>query len=75
MAARNHIVPMQCLPRALALRRMLTEWGIAADLRLGVRREGDALVAHAWVEHQGEPVGIGAADAKRFSQMAKGGGT
>jgi hypothetical protein len=56
-AARHHLRPMTCLPRALALHALLRRNGIQADLRIGVRREAGSLQAHAWVEHAGAPVG------------------
>jgi hypothetical protein len=39
-----------CLPRALATHAMLRRRGIASRLCLGVAREGQALIAHAWIE-------------------------
>lgn len=42
-----------CLPRSLALLWWLKARGIQADLRIGVRKEGLELIAHAWVEYQG----------------------
>ncbi len=43
-----------CLDRAVALWWLLSSRGLAADLRLGVRKKDDAsLGAHAWVEHEG----------------------
>ena len=42
-----------CLVQSLALDRMLRERGHPSELRIGVRREGEALAAHAWVEHDG----------------------
>ncbi len=56
-AARHHVRPMTCLPRALALQALLRRNGIQAELRIGVRREAGSLQAHAWVEHAGSPVG------------------
>ena len=35
-AARHHLYPMRCLPRALCLRWLLGRHGIAAELRIGV---------------------------------------
>lgn len=41
-----------CLDRAVALSWLLASRNLAADLRLGVRKNEDAsLGAHAWVEH------------------------
>ena len=48
---------MTCLPRALALQRMLARRGIVAALRIGVRKEAATLAAHAWVEVDGRAVG------------------
>ena len=45
----------RCLIRSLVLLRMLHDRGISAELVLGVRSQG-AFGAHAWVEHEGEPV-------------------
>lgn len=39
-----------CLSRSLALRRLLASVGIDAVVRIGTRREGGRLAAHAWVE-------------------------
>ncbi|MEA2563806.1 MAG: hypothetical protein QOH06_5310 [Acidobacteriota bacterium] len=56
-AARHHLLPMTCLPRALALQALLRRNGIPAELRIGVRREAGDLQAHAWIEAAGSPVG------------------
>lgn len=48
--------PGQCLTRSLSLQWMLRRRGIASQLRIGVRRTGANLSAHAWVECAGEPV-------------------
>jgi hypothetical protein len=56
-ASRHHLKTMTCLPRALGLRWLLGRAGCAADLRIGVAREEDRLLAHAWVELEGRPVG------------------
>ncbi len=42
-----------CLRQSLALWLLLRRRGIPAELRIGVRKEGGDLQAHAWVEHQG----------------------
>ena len=43
-----------CLRQSLALWWLLRRRGIPAELRIGVRKEGGALEAHGWVEHQGQ---------------------
>jgi hypothetical protein len=45
-----------CLPRSLVTRAQLRHAGINAELRIGVRSEPPALLAHAWVEFEGAPV-------------------
>lgn len=50
--ARHVPVQTNCLDRAIALWWLLSSRGLAADLRIGVRKNEDAsLGAHAWVEH------------------------
>ena len=69
-AARHHLYPMRCLPRALCLRWLLGRHGIETDLRIGVARRGEnRLDAHAWVERQGRPVGEGADVGERFAAL------
>ncbi len=46
----------RCLRRSLALWVWLRLNGVDADVRIGVRREGQALVGHAWVSCDGRPV-------------------
>jgi hypothetical protein len=45
-----------CLVRATTLRRHLVAAGLDATVRIGVRRDGAQLDAHAWVEVDGHPV-------------------
>jgi hypothetical protein len=42
-----------CLDRAIALAWLLSRRGLAADLRIGVRKDGASIGAHAWIEHDG----------------------
>ncbi len=56
-AARHHLRPMTCLPRTLSLRWLLGRAGIPTDLRIGVARQGGRLLAHAWVERNGQSIG------------------
>jgi len=57
LAGRRHLVPVHCLRRALVLQRMLGRRGIRTELRIGVRRESGAFLAHGWLEHDGQPIG------------------
>ena len=65
-AAAHHLWPMRCLPRALALQRLLRRRGIPASLRIGVSRDGGRFAAHAWIEVAGTPLGEPAAVEERF---------
>jgi len=52
-AASRSPVRTRCLERSVALSGMLARRGIPAVLRIGVRRTGADLEAHAWVECAG----------------------
>jgi hypothetical protein len=56
-AADHHLYPMHCLQRSLVLQRLLSRRGIETELRFGVRKEGEQLHAHAWLERGGQPLG------------------
>ena len=67
MAAGLHFFSMTCLPRALALRWMLSQRGIPAKLRIGMNKSSTGIFAHAWVEMQGEMIGEAEDIAERFT--------
>ena len=69
IAARHHIYPMSCLRRALVLRRLLSDHGIVTELRFGVQKSADGLLAHAWVEYEGRPVVEGYFHPQGFAPM------
>ena len=56
-AARLHWPPKTCLPRSLTLRWMLARRGVDSRLRIGVCRVQADILAHAWIELAGQPVG------------------
>lgn len=58
-----------CLVRATALVDWLREDGLAARLRIGVRRDGHAPRAHAWVELDGRPLGEDATQLAAFALL------
>ena len=62
-----------CLPRALAAHAMLRRRGIASRFCIGVARQDQALVAHAWVEI-GEGDVVVDRDTGRFTPLAQFGG-
>jgi Transglutaminase-like superfamily len=59
-----------CLPRALALARILASRGVRHEIHVGVRRAGSALNAHAWVTSSGEML-IGGVDAGAYVALAQ----
>lgn len=68
-ASRHHLWPMRCLARSLCLRRILARRGIEGILRIGVAREKDRLLAHAWVEWEGKPLGEVEESIARFEPL------
>lgn len=68
-AARHHLYPMRCLPQSLCLRWLLGRHGVVTDLRIGVTRRRGSLIAHAWVEREGRPLGEGGDVAERFAPL------
>jgi len=70
IARRNHLYEMGCLREALALQRTLGREGMKAELKIGVRKEGDQLEAHAWLEYEGEAIGEPGAIADQFLPLA-----
>ena len=53
LASKHTVVGNTCLHRSMALWWLLGRRGVDSSLRFGVRKDGDHLNAHAWVEHQG----------------------
>lgn len=70
VAARNSLPRVTCLPRAVVLCRMLRREGIPAVVRIGVRRVGGELAAHAWVESGGGVVGDRPDVAESFAPLS-----
>lgn len=57
-AARHGVIRPPCLVRAVALTRLLRLRGYpGAQVRVGVRRDGERMIAHAWVVYRGVVVG------------------
>lgn len=49
-------LPRTCLKESLVLFGLLRRRGIDARFRLGVRKEGERLVAHAWIQGKDTPL-------------------
>ncbi len=69
VAARHHLYLMKCLTRSLVLQTLLARRGIASDLVIGVRKEGERFGAHAWVEWRGRPVAETESVGQRFATL------
>ena len=52
-AARHGLGRPACLQESLTIWWLLARQGISSDLRIGVRKQGEVLEAHAWVEREG----------------------
>lgn len=53
-ADRHGVVHPSCLAKSLTLWWLLTRKGIAAKLRVGIRKNLEKFEAHAWIECDGE---------------------
>jgi len=60
---------MRCLRRALTLQWLLGRKGIATTLEIGVRKEGQDLRSHAWLEHDGRLVGEPEQNTNGFARL------
>ena len=69
--ARRHPCRPTCLTRSLALWWLLGRRRIAAELRVGVRKEGGSLQAHAWVESCGQVLGEAGDVGDRFAALGR----
>lgn len=67
-AARNSPIPSTCLERSLSLWWLLACQGIAAQVRIGVRKDDEKFAAHAWVERDG--IALGEPDASHLHYAA-----
>ncbi len=61
-AVATQVVAVPCLPRSLALARVLGQHGLPARIEIGMRTGSAGLEGHAWVEREGRVVG----DAERL---------
>ncbi|MCM2313782.1 MAG: lasso peptide biosynthesis B2 protein [Thermoanaerobaculia bacterium] len=69
VAANHHVFRLTCLPKALALKRMLERRRLIPQLRIGARKEGPKLLGHAWIEIDGVPFNDSADVADRYPPL------
>jgi hypothetical protein len=55
-AAYRSLATLTCLEKSLTLWWLLSRQGIPSNVRIGVRKGGEKLEAHAWVECDGVPL-------------------
>lgn len=53
IASHRGILHPSCLQQSIYLRWLLARKGLAADLRIGVRKRNNRFEAHAWIEYRG----------------------
>ena len=74
-AASRYVPGATCLVRALAAETLLRKYGHDACLRIGVsKNSSQVLLAHAWVESEGQVV-IGGEEAGGLTPLRAGGET
>ena len=67
VASRRVPTGANCLARSITLWWLLLRRGVPVEVRIGVRRRGNRLEAHAWVEHLGRVLNDDADIANRFA--------
>ena len=70
VAANRGIVRVTCLRKSLAIWWLLRRRGVASEIQIGVRREQDLFMAHAWVERDGLVLNDRADIAQSFAVLA-----
>ena len=73
LAGRHHAVHARCLLLSLTLHHWLRREWLPSRLRIGVRKDGGALLAHAWVELDGQVVNDTAASVAAFVPLGRAG--
>lgn len=69
-AARHGLLDRNCLTQSLTLWWLLRRRGIESEICIGVRKVGDGLEAHAWVEHSGNVLGDHQDVGRHFTPLA-----
>jgi len=69
-AANYGVFRPACLVRAIALRRMLLADGIrGAVIRVGVKQSEEGMLAHAWIELDGDVIGDSVANVREYAPL------
>lgn len=70
IAARHTPGRTTCLERTVAARWLLAGEGVEASVHIGVARRGQALAAHAWLEHGGALLGCDDQERDGYEELA-----
>ena len=70
VAGRYSLVNPTCLKQALILSWLLRRQGLASTLRIGVARHQETLMAHAWLEQNGQVI-IGRAGREQYQPLLR----
>ena len=73
VASRRRFVQATCLRQAVLVHGLLRRRGLQPELKLGVRREGDDIEAHAWVELEGQALAQQRLDYSPFADRTRSG--
>lgn len=68
-AARHHLCELTCLRQALAACRLLSLESIPTEIKLGVRREENEILAHAWLQVGDQEIRILGSGETDFSEL------
>ena len=66
---RHYPLNLTCLKKALVLKSLLGRQGMVTDLKIGLKKEGDLLKAHAWLEQDGEIITDAPGMAEEFQSV------
>lgn len=58
-----------CLTQALVAQRLLRQQGYDTELRIGVTKDGQELLAHAWLERDGRVIIGGQSSQVRYAPL------
>lgn len=73
IASRRFFQPMTCLRRSLVLQFLLARRGIKGEMQFGAKLEQGTLIAHAWIELEGQPIGESLKHLNTLVRLQKGG--
>lgn len=66
--ANGRVPGAKCLADAFTAQVMLARRGVTSELKIGVKKEGDALDAHAWLEREGRCI-VGEGQLEEFTRL------